>query len=138
MSRAHKANAEHDLTFEEAARLLKALGHPLRLRLVCGLCHEPNNLTRIVATLNAPASTVALHLGVLRRAGILAERKSGAVVSFEVKDEKARRVLQTLCHPGQSVPMNWDWESLAESLDLSTEPAEPRPRRRTAKPRVHA
>jgi ArsR family transcriptional regulator len=97
--------------------VLKALGHPLRLRLVCGLCREPSNLTRIVAALDTPLSTVALHLGVLRRAGILVEERSGAEVRFRVEDERIHSILRALCRAGAGAPAeSWDWNSLAQSL----------------------
>ena len=109
--------AGQEVSFEDAAHLLKALAHPLRLRLVCGLCREPSNLTRIVANLSAPLSTVALHLAVLRRAGILTEEKTGAEIIFHLRDPRTRRVLEAFCRPGSKSPLdNWNWESLARSL----------------------
>jgi DNA-binding transcriptional ArsR family regulator len=105
------------LPFEDAALVLKALGHPLRLRLVCGLCREPSNLTRIVAALETPLSTVALHLAVLRRAGVLVEERLGAEILFRVEDDRVHSILQALCHAGASAPAeSWDWSSLARTL----------------------
>jgi DNA-binding transcriptional ArsR family regulator len=109
------------LAFEGAADLLKALGHPLRLRLVCGLSREPSNLTRIVAALDAPLSTVALHLGVLRRAGILKEERRGAEVRFEVGDPRVHEILDVFCHAkGGQAAASWRWEHLARTLPGQT------------------
>ena len=113
--------AEDLLPFEEATVLLKALGHPLRLRLICGLWREPSNLTRIVHALNAPLSTVALHLGVLRRAGILREERRGAEVLFYLVDERVPKILQTFCrHDPQLPPISWNWEELGQSIGKSS------------------
>jgi len=112
---------EEPLPFDEAALLLKALGHPLRLRLICGLSREPSNLTRIVQVLRAPLSTVALHLGVLRRAGVLREERRGAEVIFGVADERVQKVLRAFCHHDQSLPPEgWRWEELAQSIQESS------------------
>ena len=109
-----------ELGFDEAAGLLKAFGHPLRLRLVCGLVREPSSLSRIAVNLGAPISTVALHLGVLRRAGVLTEERNGAEILFRVGDPRARLILGALCGSGtESVPAGWAWAKLAREPAIS-------------------
>ena len=109
-----------ELGFDEAAGLLKALGHPLRLRLVCGLVRERSSLSRIAGNLGAPISTVALHLGVLRRAGVLTEERNGAEILFRVGDARARSILGALCAPGaEPAPAGWAWNKLARELTTS-------------------
>jgi DNA-binding transcriptional ArsR family regulator len=106
-----------ELGFDDAAGLLKALGHPLRLRLVCGLVREPSSLSRIAGNLGAPISTVALHLGVLRRAGVLTEERNGAEILFRVGDARARLILNALCAAGtEPAPAKWAWGKLAREL----------------------
>jgi ArsR family transcriptional regulator len=103
--------------FEGAAELLKALGQPLRLRLVCGLSQHPSTLSRIAAELESPLSTVALHLGVLRRAGILAEERRGVEVVFSVRDPRVQGILRALCTSGLGPePSTWAWPELARNL----------------------
>jgi ArsR family transcriptional regulator len=110
---------EGALPFDEAAQLLKALGHPLRLKLVCGLSREPSNLTRIVAALDAPLSTVALHLAVLRRVGILKEARQGAEVRFQLRDQRVREILGVFCRiHGEEAPESWGWRSLGSDQPL--------------------
>jgi ArsR family transcriptional regulator len=105
--------------FDDAAALLKALGQPLRLRLVCGLSREPSTLSRIAAELECPLSTLALHLGILRRAGILAEERRGAEVYFSVRDERVGAVLRVFCGSGggsEARSSAWAWRTLARDL----------------------
>jgi DNA-binding transcriptional ArsR family regulator len=103
--------------FESAAEILKALGQPLRLRLVCGLSQHPSTLSRIAAELESPISTVALHLGVLRRAGILAEERRGVEVVFSVRDARVQGILRTLCSSGLGpASSDWAWPQLARDL----------------------
>jgi DNA-binding transcriptional ArsR family regulator len=112
--------ATGELEFEEAAGLLKALAHPLRLRLVCGLVREPSCLSRIASELGAPISTVALHLGVLRRAGVLTEERHGAEILFRVGETRARQILAALCASGSGPPRaGWAWDKLALNLSAS-------------------
>lgn len=108
-----------ELGFDEASGLLKALGHPLRLRLICGLLREPSSLSRIAGDLGAPISTVAMHLSVLRRAGVLTEERNGAEILFRVGDPRARSILGALCASGaEPAPEGWAWNKLA--LELAT------------------
>jgi ArsR family transcriptional regulator len=106
--------------FDEAAGLLKALGHPLRLRLACGLTREPSSLSRIAGDLGSPISTVALHLGVLRRAGVLTEERNGAEILFRVGEARVRLILGALCASGaETAPAGWAWNKLARELTTS-------------------
>jgi len=106
--------------FDEAAGLLKALGHPLRLRLACGLAREPSSLSRIAGDLGSPISTVALHLGVLRRAGVLTEERHGAEILFRVGEARVRLILCALCASGaEAAPAGWAWNKLARELTTS-------------------
>jgi ArsR family transcriptional regulator len=109
-----------ELRFDEAAGLLKALGHPFRLRLVCGLVRERSSLSRIAGNLGAPMSTVALHLGVLRRAGVLTEERNGAEILFRVGDARAQLILGALCASGaEPAPAAWAWSTLARKSATS-------------------
>lgn len=103
--------------FDRAAELFKALGQPLRLRLVCGLCRQPSTLSRIASELETPVSTLALHLGVLRRARILEEERRGAEIVFSVRDPRVRDLLRSLCASGPGPdPSSWGWSQLARDL----------------------
>jgi len=83
--------------FRDVARLLKTLGHPVRLKIVCGLLHEPATLSRIARELKVPLSTLAQHLAVLRGAQVLREEKHGVEVIFSVADRRVPAVLRSLC-----------------------------------------
>lgn len=100
--------------FGEAARLLKLLGHPLRLKIVCGLLSEPANLSRIARDLRVPISTLAQHLSVLRGGGILEGEKQGLEIVFRVVDDRVPGILRVLCHAGHGVGKlpSWSWQEL--------------------------
>lgn len=104
----------HLRDFGAAAMLLKTLGHPLRLKIVCGLLGEPACLSRISRSMDTPVSTVAQHLSVLRRGGILEERRQGVEVIFSVADDRIPGILEVLCGPGQSEAKlpKWSWSEL--------------------------
>jgi DNA-binding transcriptional ArsR family regulator len=71
--------------------LYKALGHPVRLRIVAMLRSGELCACQITAVLKLAPSTVSAHLGELRRAGALVERKEGRWVIFRhAEDENVR------------------------------------------------
>lgn len=102
--------------FDGAARLLKVLSHPVRLKIVCGLLGEPANLTRISRDLDVPISTIAQHLGLLRGSGVLEGRRSGVEVIFHVADQRVPGILNVLCARGHGDRMapHWRWQELAK------------------------
>lgn len=101
------------IRFEETSRVFKALGHPTRLRLACGLCRESSSLTRIQGTLGESISTLAQHIAVLRRSGILVEERRGPEIFLHVRDARVRRLLATLCSEYTAEPPpEWAWERL--------------------------
>jgi ArsR family transcriptional regulator, arsenate/arsenite/antimonite-responsive transcriptional repressor len=57
--------------------VLKALGHPVRLRLVAMLKGGELCVCQMTAVLGLAASTVSAHLTDLKRAGLVEERKDG-------------------------------------------------------------
>lgn len=106
--------------FGEASQLLKTLGHPIRLKIVCGLLGEPSNLSRIAKSLGVPISTLAQHLAVLRSNGILEEQRQGVEVIFHVADERVPAILHALCSSDGShahLP-RWDWKRLNRSTQM--------------------
>jgi DNA-binding transcriptional ArsR family regulator len=100
--------------FGSAARLLKILGHPIRLKIVCGLLGEPAGLSRIARSLNMPVSTLAQHLAIMRTGGILEERRHGVLVIFSVADKRIPAILEVLCSPGRGEARlpKWSWQEL--------------------------
>jgi ArsR family transcriptional regulator, arsenate/arsenite/antimonite-responsive transcriptional repressor len=81
---------------EKDAELLKALGHPVRLKIVSGLlCHECN-VNKMVKGLNLPQSTVSQHLGILKNRGIVRVRKEGVKTCYKVADPRVAGLLKIL------------------------------------------
>jgi DNA-binding transcriptional ArsR family regulator len=63
---------------------LKALGHPIRLRILSLLRGGELCVCQITAVLELAPSTISEHLGLLRRSGFLAERKQGKWVFYSL------------------------------------------------------
>jgi len=84
------------IDYLKSSDLLKAIGHPIRLRILEGLMKNECNVNKIVRTLNVPQSTVSQHLGVLRIRGIIRARKEGAKTCYGIIENKARKIIKVL------------------------------------------
>lgn len=85
---------------------VKALAHPGRLRILAMLRGGDLCVCQMTAVLELAASTVSSHLGDLRRAGLVTERKRGKWVHYHLVDdgplsELVERALRLLDGDGQ-------------------------------------
>jgi len=66
------------------ADVIKALGHPLRIRIVEYLKGRDRSVTELIRHFKVDASVVSRQLAILKRAGILTSRKRGLNVHYSV------------------------------------------------------
>ena len=69
---------------ESVAEVFKAVGEPIRVRIVAMLAHGELCVCHIHSTLEEPQPTVSRHLSVLRRAGVVRGRRAGSWVYYEL------------------------------------------------------
>lgn len=79
---------------ENSARVLKCLGHPLRLRILDVLERRGEaTVTEVQETLAIAQAVDSQHLTTMRDKGILSHRKDGVHVFYRIGDERALKVL---------------------------------------------
>jgi len=67
------------------ARVIKALAHPSRLRIVLALERGERCVCELRQLVKADVSTVSKHLALMKRAGLLDERKAGLYVYYRLR-----------------------------------------------------
>ncbi len=85
--------------YNEKSELLKALGHPVRLKIVVGLLLQKEcncNVGEMVHSLGLPQSTVSQHLGILRSRGIVGMRKEGTRSCYRILDKRVEGLVKAL------------------------------------------
>ena len=88
---------EKGADYEGRAALLKALAHPLRLRIVRGLLKcGCRNVGCMEANTGQSQSCISQHLMRLKAAGIVRAARSGNEVYYEVADPEAAAVVAAL------------------------------------------
>ena len=78
---------------ERAARSLKAISHPLRLKILCTLGDQEVSVQTIVEQVGTSQSNISQHLAILRDKGILASRKRANRVYYRVGDTRTLQLL---------------------------------------------
>jgi len=73
---------------ELAARALKAMAHPLRLKILCVLGSQEISVQDIVACVGTSQSNISQHLAILRDKGVLRTRKDANRIYYRVGDER--------------------------------------------------
>ncbi|MFN8591029.1 MAG: metalloregulator ArsR/SmtB family transcription factor [Thermomicrobiales bacterium] len=77
------------------AELFKALGHPVRIRILELLRDGERSVSELQAALDIDASSVSQQLAVLRSRQLVAGRKDGASVYYSVTDPLLFSLLDT-------------------------------------------
>ncbi len=94
-------------TYHVSARLLKALAHPIRLRLLYALRDNEECVCHLTALMRQRQAYVSQQLMFLRRAGLLTDRKEGLRVYYRVRDPRVFDVLDAVnaCTGVKRVPV---------------------------------
>ena len=82
-----------DEDIDRASRSLKAMSHPLRLKILCTLGDREISVQDIVENVGTSQSNISQHLAILRDKGILASRKDANRVFYRVGDERTLRLI---------------------------------------------
>jgi DNA-binding transcriptional ArsR family regulator len=82
--------------FNAEAEILKVLGHPIRLKIVAGLCTRECNVKHIWECLGLPQATVSQHLALLKHKGIIEGKRDGVEVHYSVINPLAKKLISLL------------------------------------------
>ena len=78
---------------ETAARALKAISHPLRLKILCVVGDQEVCVQDIVEAVGTSQSNISQHLAILRAKGVLATRKDANRVYYRIDDLRTLKLV---------------------------------------------
>ena len=81
---------------ERASRSLKAMSHPLRLKILCVLGNREVSVQDIVENVGTSQSNISQHLAILRDKGILKSRKDANRVYYKVGDDRTLKLIEMM------------------------------------------
>jgi DNA-binding transcriptional ArsR family regulator len=85
-----------DEDIERASRSIKAMSHPLRLKILCALGDKEVNVQDIVNLVGTSQSNISQHLAILRDKGILMSRKDANRVYYRVGDARTLALISMM------------------------------------------
>lgn len=92
----------------DAAALLRAIGSPHRLMILCYLMEGPKTVTELCTALGLRQSLVSQHLTQLRHNALVTPDRNGHFVTYSLVNEPAREIVailyRTFCAPLSSKP----------------------------------
>jgi DNA-binding transcriptional ArsR family regulator len=85
--------AGHHEHIQIAARALKAISHPLRLKILCVVGDQEVCVQDIVDAVGTSQSNISQHLAILRDKDVLATRKDANRVYYRVSDQRTLQLI---------------------------------------------
>lgn len=96
MENDHKHIFFEDAEVNKAARCLKAMSHPLRLKILCVLGAESVSVQEIVERVGTSQSNISQHLAILREKNILGSKKEANRVYYYIDDERILQLIKMM------------------------------------------
>ena len=78
---------------EQAARALKSIAHPLRLKILCVVGDQQACVQEIVDAVGTSQSNISQHLAILRDKEVLLTRKDANRVFYRVGDPRTLQLI---------------------------------------------
>jgi len=84
---------DRDEDIQQAAHAIKAIAHPLRLKILCVLGDQEISVQDIVDQVGTTQSNISQHLAILRDKGVLATRKDANRVYYRIGDLRTLKLV---------------------------------------------
>ena len=78
---------------QQAAQAIKAIAHPLRLKILCVLGDQEISVQDIVEQVGTSQSNISQHLAILRYKGVLVTRKDANRVYYRIGDLRTLKLV---------------------------------------------
>lgn len=97
---------DHQEHIQIAARALKAISHPLRLKILCVVGDQEVCVQDIVDAVGTSQSNISQHLAILRDKAVLTTRKDANRVYYRVADQRTLQLIVMMREVFCGVPDN--------------------------------
>ena len=82
---------------EDYSEVFKALSHPLRLKIACGLLHKGKcNVNTMVERLGVSQSLISQHINILKKSGLIKGYRNGNIIWYNLESKLAQKLLQNI------------------------------------------
>jgi len=87
---------DRDEDIQQAAQAIKAIAHPLRLKILCLLGDQERSVQEIVEQVGTSQSNISQHLAILRDKGVLSTRKDANWVYYRIGDSRTLKLISMM------------------------------------------
>lgn len=87
---------DRDEDILQASLAIKAIAHPLRLKILCVLGGNEVSVQDIVDNVGTSQSNISQHLAILRDKGVLCTRKDANRVFYRVSDPRTLKLVEIM------------------------------------------
>lgn len=85
------------MDFERYSEIFKALAHPLRLKIVCGLTKKDECcVSLMVEKLGVAQPTVSQHLNILKNAGVIEGYRKGNQICYKMTNDVVKKIIDSM------------------------------------------
>lgn len=87
---------DKDEDIMQASLAIKAIAHPLRLKILCVLGSKEVSVQDIVDDVGTSQSNISQHLAILRDKGVLCTRKDANRVYYRISDQRTLKLVEMM------------------------------------------
>lgn len=87
---------DRDEDILQASLAIKAIAHPLRLKILCVLGAKEVSVQDIVADVGTTQSNISQHLAILRDKGVLSTRKDANRVYYRIGNPRTLKLVEMM------------------------------------------
>lgn len=85
------------MELEKYSEVFKALSHPLRLKIVCGLMKKGKcNVNTMVARLGESQSLISQHINILKSHNIIKGYREGNIIWYKLENEIVKKIFENI------------------------------------------
>lgn len=81
---------------EKSVKIFKALGHPIRLKIVKFLYDGPKCVCKLNENIEFSQANLSQHLKILKEAGILSSEKIGMNIHYSISSEEIKNIIDNV------------------------------------------
>lgn len=84
------------MNIDNYAKILKALAHPIRLKIACGLLEKSEcNVKTMCEKLQVSQPTVSQHLTILKNADVIIGVRDGNKVCYKIENPAIKKIIKS-------------------------------------------
>ena len=85
--------SENEDKCAQAVNMLKAIAHPIRLRIIAILCDEDEHVNGLAERLGTPQSVVSQQLRILRMSSLVSSTRQGGFAVYSLAEPRLRELI---------------------------------------------